>query len=376
MSGNSFTLKEIPADGVFCDRNKEMKDLISFARSNTNVILYSPRRYGKTSLARRVQAKLESEKYLTAYCDFFGVTSIEEIAGRIVRSIYGITRRNETLFNKAVKFLTSFKPVLTPAPDGSISVSVQPASKNTGIDELEDMMASLEKFVKDASVPVHIVFDEFQEITELSNSAGIEGVLRKYIQRIGCSFVFVGSRRGVLLGMFNDKKRPFFQSGVLYALKELPENDLADFIMSGFSSSGKSVSKELALSICSIIKQHPYYAQKLCLFLYESSGKKVKSEDVNEAYESVLESEKALFESILSGLKTNQMIVLKAIAKEPSKNLFSAGYMQRHNIASTGGIRNGLDILLNKDIIEKDKDTGIWFVVDPVFSDWLNRMQL
>ena len=52
---NPFSLKEIPIDGPFCDRKNEMKELSSHARNYANVVLYFPRRYGKTSLVKRIQ---------------------------------------------------------------------------------------------------------------------------------------------------------------------------------------------------------------------------------------------------------------------------------------------------------------------------------
>ena len=54
MKRNPFYLKEMPVDAPFCDREKELADLISYATSNSNVVLFSPRRYGKTSLTKRV----------------------------------------------------------------------------------------------------------------------------------------------------------------------------------------------------------------------------------------------------------------------------------------------------------------------------------
>ncbi len=41
MKKNPFYLKEIPVDAPFCDREKELADLISYAGSNSNVVLYS-----------------------------------------------------------------------------------------------------------------------------------------------------------------------------------------------------------------------------------------------------------------------------------------------------------------------------------------------
>ena len=45
-----FYLKVIPIDApFFCDRKKELKSLIFHAENSINVVLYSPRRFGKTS---------------------------------------------------------------------------------------------------------------------------------------------------------------------------------------------------------------------------------------------------------------------------------------------------------------------------------------
>lgn len=373
MSRNPFTLKEIPVKGAFCNREKEQSDFFGFAAARSNTLLYSPRRYGKTSLIKKVQDRLQSDGTLTVYCDLFGVSSIEEIAGKITKSIYSITQKKENLFNKSIRFLTSFRPVLSPSADGGISISVQPAFKSGGLDLLDETLESLGKFIEDVSMPVHIVLDEFQEITEVDNSIGVEGTLRQHIQKIQCAFVFVGSRRRILLDMFNSRKRPFFQSAVNYELKTLPAKELSTFIVSRFKGAGKGIEAKTASDICTLLRQHPYYVQKFCFFLFDRIEKKVAQKDIPETYQLVMESEKALFESTLRQLTAKQIAVLTAIAKEPGKKLYSTGYMARHRLKSTGGIQRSIDVLTKEDLIEQSEPTGLWEVVDPLFTEWLIR---
>ena len=376
MKRNPFYLKEIPVDAPFCDREKELADLISYARSNSNVVLFSPRRYGKTSLTRRVQDSLKSGGTLTAYCDLFGVTSVEEIAGRITKSIYTITQKNESMFQKAINFMTSFRPVLSPSPEGGVSISVQTAFKTDGLRILEDTMESLERFVHDLALPVHVAFDEFQEIAEVGNSIGIEGILRQYIQKIQCSFFFIGSRRRILLDIFNDRKRPFFQSALNYELKPLPDEDLILFITSQFKRGGKHIDEENASKICHLVSNHPYYMQKFCFFLYEKIDKKVTQKDILETNAVVIESERVVFESILQGLTTKQISMLSALAREPTAKVYSTSYMAQHNLGSTGGIQQSLDMLSKQDLVEKNYTTRVWSVVDPILKNWLIKMSL
>ena len=371
MHVNPFTLKEIPEGSAFCDRQKELKDLIGFGSAGENVLLYSPRRYGKTSLVRKVQGHLESDGAITAYCDLFGISSVEDIAGRIARSIYTITRKDESLFQKAIRFLTSFRPVLSPSPDGGVSVSVQPAYRSESWELLDNTLESLEKFVQDVPNLVHVVLDEFQEITEIQDSLRVEGRLRNYIQRMKCGFVFVGSRRRILLAMFSDRTRPFFQSTINYELGTLPREELIDFMVSKFEETGKVLSKDLGAHVCDLFGHHPYYIQKFCFFLFDRVERTVTPEDVSEIYRLVLESERALFEAVLRRLTAKQIALLTAVATEPTKKLFAAEYMERHGLKSTGGIQRGLSVLTGEDLVEQHPSTGIWTVVDPPLGRWL-----
>jgi hypothetical protein len=368
---NPFTLKEIPSGSAFCNRQKELKDLMTFASARENVLLYSPRRYGKTSLVRKVQGHLETDGAITAYCDLFGVSSIEDIAGRIARSIYTITRRDENLFQKAVRFLTSFRPVLSPSPDGGISVSVQSAYKSESWELLDNTMEALGKFIQNVSNLVHVALDEFQEITEIEDSLRIEGRLRHYIQSMKCGFIFVGSRRRILLEMFNNRKRPFFQSTINYELSTLPREELVDFMVSGFEGAGKTLSRDLGKQVCELLGQHPYYIQKFCFFLFDRVERTVTPEEVSETYRLVLESERALFEALIRRLTVTQIAVLTAIAKEPTNKLFPTEYMERHRLKSTGGIQRSLSVLTAEDLVEQNPADGAWTVVDPLFRQWL-----
>jgi AAA+ ATPase superfamily predicted ATPase len=367
---NPFYIKEIPVDGAFCNRVKELHELESFAKSSTNVVLFSPRRFGKTSLTKRVQLKLNKQGYLTVFCDFFGVSSAEEVAARIAKSIYAMTHKNETIFSKALKFITAFRPVLESNPEGGVSFTVQPAFKKNGIDVITETMESLQKFISDIKMPVHIAFDEFQELTEIENSLSIEGILRQYIQQIPCSFFFIGSRRRLLIEMFNARKRPFFQSALNYQLKPLPAAEIIEFIVKQFKQNGKIILEEHAALIAQLVECHPYYMQKFCFLLYSQVDKKVSEKDVFNAYNLLFENEKFVFESILQGLSPKQISLLTALAREPVAKVYSLNYISVHNLGSTGSVQKNLNKLSLLDLVEKNEYEE-WHIVDPVFKVWL-----
>jgi len=369
---NPFTLKVISDSKSFCNRIKEQEDLISFAKSKTNVVLYSPRRYGKTSLVRLVQNRLAKDHgALTSYTDFFAVSSIDDVAQRIARSIYRMLQPHENLFKKSIKLLKTFKPVFQPSDDGTtFSLSVVPSSPGTvGIELLEKTMEDLGNFLNTTKSLVQITFDEFQEITELKEPQ-IEGVLRQHIQEHPASYFFVGSRRRILLDMFIDRKRPFYQSAISYQLNRLPEDEFESFIHKAFQDAGKECPDKIIKAILQHSSRHPYYTQKLAFFVFDCSGVKVHESDLDKAFTTFVNAESIVFESILQGLAPQQIAMLKALAREPSNSIMSNRYMHANHLKSVGGVQAAVKKLTQLDLIEKDEQKA-WCLVDPILAYWL-----
>jgi hypothetical protein len=61
---------------------------------------------------------------------------------------------------------------------------------------------------------------------------------------------------------------------------------------------------------------------------------------------------------------------LIAFATESTAKPYSKDYFARHHF-SLGGIQKSLKSLLDKDLVEIDKD-GIYTLTDPLFARWCN----
>ena len=370
---NPFTLRVIPPGAPFCNRKLELKELCSHARNKTNVVLFSPRRYGKTSLVKKLQRNLEREGYLTIYSDFFLVTSDNDVAQRMAKSIYTVLHQRESFLKKGARFLKTFKtfrPVFKPSADQGVVLSIEPVSADlSGIELLDQVMGEFGDFVRKQTMAagVHIAIDEFQEITDLKGSQ-VEGVLRTHIQEHQASYFFVGSRRRILLDIFNKKSRPFYQSAMMYPLKALPHDELTRFMSNQFKKGGKKCPKVIAEKISEKIVQYPYYAQALAYHVYEISAKVVEEQDINNAFEKLIASERYGYEGIVQDLTGPQIALLKALATHPTSKIMSKEYMQAHRL-SVGGIQYARKKLEDLDLIERHKE--LWRIVDPVFGLWL-----
>jgi hypothetical protein len=263
--------------------------------------------------------------------------------------------------------------VLKPDLEGEISLSVEPSSAGrSGLVLLEETMDSLGDFISTIQGSVHMALDEFQEIVILKEALQIEGVMRSRIQQQKASYFFIGSRCRILLGIFNERQRPFFQSAINYPLKILPPDKLAEFISEQFRRGRRKCNKPLASKLSSFVGYHPYYSQKLAFFVYELS-ERVPEDSITRGLEKLLLSERPVFEAIIQRLSSHQRLLLQALAKEPTQKLLANVYIRNHKLGSVGGMQHSAKQLEDLDIIEKDEETGFWRIVDPVLGIWLKR---
>ena len=369
---NPFYIKQINLDAPFCNRVKEMDELTAFAESRNNVVLHSPRRFGKTSLALRVQKRLADCGAVTIFADFFGVGSVDEVAERMAEAVFTVTRGNESVWKTALRLITSFRPLLRPNEDGGFELTVEHTGGRRGLQLLRETLESLGNFIRDTKSLVHIVLDEFQEIVTLPDYLKIEAVMRTEIQKHEASYFFVGSRRRVLNAIFNERERPFFRSAFDYRLKPLPEDELGVFIAQQFAVNGKTCGSTESITLVKLVNCYPYYAQKLAHLVYERSGLTVTHNDVKVGFTDLLSTEKAVFEAIVQGLPSQQRLFLRALAIEPTDHPYSKNYARQHNIGSLSALQNAVKQLEQLDLIEKDENC-MWCLVDPVFCIWLMR---
>ncbi|MBL0716588.1 MAG: hypothetical protein JJV89_00945, partial [Desulfosarcina sp.] len=126
---NPFSYTSIVEGESFCNRQKEKKDLLNFIINSQNVLLYSHRRYGKTSLIFEVlkRAKQKRPKINTMHVDLYGTLSEKEFVAAIFSSLNQVESKVERLVSllknavRNIKLGWSVDPI-SGAPSG-ISVS-------------------------------------------------------------------------------------------------------------------------------------------------------------------------------------------------------------------------------------------------------------
>jgi hypothetical protein len=368
---NPFSLS-IAQGTSFCNREKEIEDLLRHGRNGDNVLLFSPRRYGKTSLVRRILDHLAEDGFLTVYVDLFPIISERDLVSRFSSALVkGIGRGldHRTLAARLKDLFKRLIPSIEVKPDGySVSMRFDQASESGPV--LEDLLEGLYKYVLKRDLRACVALDEFQEITELPESKRIEGILRSHIQlQREVSYFYIGSRRRTLQEMFTDKGRAFYKSAFTYALREISKKDFVGHIQSHFSGSDKGCPPAVAEEIYDRVRGYPYYVQKLASIAWDLSEAQCDAEVVRSAYDALIEMETADFEATWSALTLIQRSVLKALALESTALPYSREFLERHRL-TVGGTQRAVRVLVSMDLVEKDQD-GRYRLTDPIMSAWL-----
>lgn len=372
---NPFVIREIQTEEPFCDRAVELKELFAYGESFTNVVLYSHRRYGKTSLVKRVQDALQKQGMIIVYTDFFGVVTIDEVAEKLAKCLYTYCHKSEGLFKKAMRVVKNWRPIIKPDPEMGIEITVEPTTREYGLRLLEETFNLFGSFAREYEKGLNVVIDEFQEIVNLPNSIKVEAILRSQIQnQTNVGYIFVGSRRRMLLEMFSEQKRPFYKSSIHYTLGPLPETEAIAFIIDRFKHAAKDCPVEVAKAMYDSAEGCPYYVQRIPYEVFAlSDTKTITPENHKAALTSIVKIDTPYYQCVLSGLSTVQRQVLYSLAKEPAGAVSSTKYLSRHRLSSAGSTQPALKKLIALDLIEKRDGDGRYHVIDPFFAAYLTK---
>jgi hypothetical protein len=370
---NPFSLGLVKDADQFCNRKKEIQELLRHARNSHKVVLYSPRRYGKSSLVSVVQNRLLAEKIPCVYADLFPISSKKDLIFRLSSAFLKGLGRNadpRSFLAKIGGFFGRLRPTMEMNAEGvSFSVDVDRQEKADTL--LDDLMEGVERYSEKKKIKISVALDEFQEIMELPESREIEGILRSHIQRHRhISYFFVGSRRRILQDMFTLKNRPFYKSAFLYPLGKIAREEFVPYIKKRFEDGGKSCPATFAEKIFDGVDGYPYYVQKAASIVWDQTSGEVTEEVVLKSEAVLLQVEGPDFEAHWSGLTLGQKSLLKALANTPTSTPYSAEYLKRFGL-SLGGTQKSLKVLLERDLIEKTDSE--YRLTDPVMKKWLFR---
>ena len=366
---NPFIYSHPIAPDDIIDRDEETTRLLTAAVGGHYVRLYAPRKYGKTSLLRRVLRDAEREEgMIPILVDLYGVLSVADVAIRFERA-YARQLKGKTR-SRVEEFLQSTGLGLSL---GALGVSAR-IQLNPRTDPLPALHALLDlplRLDDNGGFRALIVLDEFQDITKVKE---MDAVLRSHIQFQGevASFVFAGSEPGLMRELFEDKERPLYGQAVPMRLERLDDADIAGYIGDRFRETGRSVGEALN-PLVAAAQGHPQRAMLLAHRLWEEVGPDGTATlaDWGRAQAAAHAELQPEFDANWRRLSTNAQKALRAvIAGEGSP--FQRTVLEQLDLPKSTA-RASLSSLLANATVEQRGDEYV--VVDPLFAAWISQVR-
>lgn len=370
---NPFRFGALALDESFTDREREREGLVGDIRNGQDVVLYAPRRLGKSSLVWSASQAAVADGIFVAQVDLMTTPNKERLATALANTIFEqiaspLERVKETALAPFRRL--QVQPTVTVEDDGSYAFSFQFGTRASDIDAtLERLFRLPGELAGGRNRRAALVMDEFQQVVEID--PGLPNLMRSvFQQQPEIAHVYLGSRRHVMESIFSNRNEPFWRSAKTIELGPIEPAAFAPFLVERFDATGKSISARTVAAVLDRTSGHPYATQELCYFLWERTpaGAEAGEDLVLPALDDALRSEHAHFSLLWEDCTTNQKLVLEALAQEEGRP-FSVDYRRRFGLGPATNVQRALRTLERREVVAGDR--GAYRIVEPFLAAWL-----
>lgn len=377
---NPFRFGDLALDDAFTDRADEVAELAADMRNGQNVVVYAPRRYGKSSLVLRASERALADGVLVAYCDLMKTPTKERFASALARTIYDdLATPTGNILERAGSLFRGLrvKPSMELDPDtGSITFTFDAVRGRSGdIDAtIERLLELPQQIAADRGRRAVVILDEFQEVVKLDRE--FPNLMRAVFQtQPEVGHVYLGSKRHILDGIFNDSNEAFWRSAKRLEIGLIPLELFTSFVRERLEATDKGIDDDAVARLLDVTGGHPYGTQQLAYTTWElvPTGHYAHIADVEEATTKVLRGEHNHFARIWDDASEHQRLVLLALANEPGRP-YSGEYQARHGLVSSTNVQRALRALVEEELVGTT-ERGFYRVIEPFLAAWLEREQ-
>lgn len=358
--------RPVPAGDVI-GRGEDAASLLRAIEDGTNVLIASPRRFGKTSLINSVLERADRELGMaTATVDCYGVLSREDFAVRLASAYVTLpgrfARRISRLRDEATAGLRVAGTGVT------VGRRRSPLSVEQPIIELLDLPL---KVLEQTGRRTVVAFDEFQSVIDVQN---LDALIRSRIQHHGKAgtYVFAGSEPSLLHSLFVERGRPLYSQARPLPLGRLPLQATFATIDERFEATRRDLAPGVLGDLVALGAGHPQRTMLLANRLWEATppGGEADEASWETALNLTLSWLSTEFEVMWTALTANERRVLATLADGLSP-LSRDG--RRVGIKQPSTAQKSIAGMVRRGVLEgRGADLRI---VDPLLALWISELR-
>jgi hypothetical protein len=336
-------------------RAELLADLVARVTARRVTALIGPRRYGKTSVLRRLAAELT--EISTVWVDLYEVTSMADLVFRLDAAL---AAADAAFTTDAQQLAASLELNL-----GVARVEFARPTRDRP-DPVARLGLLLDVLVTTATRrPTLLVLDEFSSIAGVNGAAGaLRTALQHHYTEMG--IVFAGSMPSVMRELFTSRLEPFYAQADLVTIEVLAADAVTALVADGFAATGRSAGG-LAGRLLDLAGGHPQRTMQLAdaAWRHTPPGGTLDATMWATALGEVRQVSADPMERLFSHFERGERDVLRLVAS--GRPVFGAAAELLE--VSNGTAQHARDRLLaDGDLV---KGAGGLLVTDPLLADWI-----
>ncbi len=369
-----FLFGKTVTEDAFTNRLTDIKRITHNLQNHINTILISPRRWGKSSLVKKVVAIIGNRNTKIIMLDLMSIRNEEEFYKVLaVETIKATSNKLTEWIETGKEFLKHITPKISlgtdPMQDFDISFEWKEVEKS-----YKEILDLPEKIAKKKKLHLIICIDEFQNCGSYKEPKLFQKRLRtEWQHHRQVTYCLYGSRHHMMAELFEKQSNPFYKFGDVLYLPKISRNDWISFIQKQFKATKKTITEDLANLIAAMVQDHSYYVQQLCYLVWMATSKIVMKEIIQTALEDLLAQNAILYTRDTENLTNSQYNFLKALAEGVQTGLSSKEVVHKYQLGTSANVLKIKKALIQKELI--DDQHGIYFL-DPVYELWFKKNML
>lgn len=367
----SFVFGVSVSDYNFIGRKEEIRRLKMNFEEGINTILISPRRWGKTSLVKKVCEVVDRKKVIPVFVDIFKCKTEYEFYNALAEAVLKQTASKAELWmDNARDFIARLSPKVSfsPEPNSEFALSLGISPKTHAPEEI---LSLAEEIAQKKQKRIVVCIDEFQQIGEMADSVSIQKRLRSVWQHQRLtSYCLFGSKKHTMMNVFQKRNMPLYQFGDFKFLDKIPTATWVEYIVQHFKDRQRTISAEQAAKICQLVDNYSSYVQQLSWLVFSliDEGQVVTDEHLKQGVKDLLNSQEQLFMQQIEPLTAYQMNFLRCILSGHHDDFGETAVREEFQLGSVSNITRLKTALVDKDIVEMSGKR--YYITDPVFALW------
>ena len=369
---NPFQYGVVIDDTAFCNRKEEISYLKSQINNRYSTWLFSPRRFGKTSLVEKVFRELDDS--ICIYIDLYNIKSKDDFCRKYSKVIAKELFNWKDDIKRLTKSLSEAFNKLSPTVsfdefgNSSFSLNVQKVEKQEDIETILDIP---NRISSKTSKRVCIAFDEFQEISRIDPF--LLNWMRSSFQRHkNISYIFLGSKQSLMENIFSSVQSPFYEFAAKMNLSTISRDELFMFIEDNFTKHGLPIETHTIDDILEKSECQPHFTQYFASVVFDlvKAGIDPNTNSFQDYWmKKIIIPQADIFQDIYDQLTNSQRVALQAVAKMDEPGIFAEETRTKFGLPVSSSLNEVLKALQKKGLVYKTQD--IYKIINPIFKEWL-----